>query len=108
MIKNKRPTCKCGNPAAINYKKNNRTYYRKKCYKCIIADKKPTKKDWELAGYVKKDYCEKCGFRAIHSEQINVIRTKGAIQTYKSVCLNCNMDISLSSHWSAGDLTPDF
>jgi len=103
-----RPLCKCGNKTAINYHKNGKTYYRKKCHKCIVANKKPTKKDWELVGYIKKNYCEKCGFKARHKEQIKVIQTKGALRTFKSVCLNCEADISLSGGWSAGDLTPDF
>jgi len=103
-----RPLCKCGNNREVNYKKNGKTYYRKKCHRCNVADKKPTKKDWELAGYAKKNHCEKCGFKARHPEQINVIKTIGALRSYRSVCLNCDMDLSLSGGWSAGDLTPDF
>ena len=31
-----RPLCVCGQrPAAINYKKGNKTYYRKRCERCL-------------------------------------------------------------------------
>ena len=103
-----RPKCKCGNYAAINYKKNGKTYYRKKCHRCIVASKKPTKKDWELAGYIKENYCEKCGFKAKYIEQITVVKTRGALPTYKSVCLNCEVELNIIGGWKAGDLTPDF
>ena len=45
-----RPLCKCGNLAAINYKKNNKTYYRSKCAKCIKLSKLPTSEPWEDIG----------------------------------------------------------
>lgn len=102
-----RPYCKCGKLVAINYHKNNKVYYRKKCHGCLQKDKVP-QEEWKLLGYIKKDYCEKCGFKARHSEQIKVIQTKCSLRSYKSVCLNCNVDLSLSGGWSAGDLEADY
>ena len=73
-----RPLCVCGyRPAAINYKKDGRTYYRKKCESCLrngIGHGIPM---WEQKGYVKKDICEKCGFKSKHEEQFNVFHVDG-------------------------------
>ena len=102
-----RPVCECGNVTAINYKKNGRTYYRKKCHKCITASKEPEKEEWQLAGYVKKIVCEKCGFRSKHADQISVIETNG-YHNFKSVCLNCKVEIEKSGGWKSSGLTPDF
>ena len=98
-----RPTCKCGNVTAINYKKNGKTYYRKKCHKCITASKQ-SKEEWEVIGYIKKITCERCGFRSKISSQIGVIKIGVG---FKSVCLNCGADIAVNG-WKVGDLTPDF
>ena len=52
-----RPLCICGQrPAAINYSKNGKTYYRKKCESCnkygTVGKGIP---QWKLDGYEKKD-----------------------------------------------------
>ena len=104
---NKRPLCECGRAAAINYKKDNRTYYRKKCTRCIADAKKPKKEAWETAGYIKKNKCEKCGFKSKFPEQIHVVKVKGTLHTYKSVCLNCEIAVEKTGGWKQGDLTPD-
>ncbi len=92
-----RPLCACGNTTAINYKKNNKTYYRKQCHKCIESKKKTA---WQKEGYIKKIVCEKCGFRSKHAEQIAVIQTNN---NYKSVCLNCEVDVAKNG-WSSNEL----
>lgn len=51
-----RPLCICGQrPAAINYSKNGKTYYRKKCESCnkygTVGKGIP---QWKLDGYEKK------------------------------------------------------
>lgn len=99
-----RPLCECGNTTAVNYKKNGKTYYRKKCHKCIMASKKPPKEEWQVLGYVKKIACEKCGFRSKHQEQIHVIKAYGS---FKSVCLNCEVDVDKNG-WKTSSITPDF
>jgi hypothetical protein len=104
---NKRPLCECGRAAAINYKKGDRTYYRKKCTHCIAEAKKPKHEPWEIAGYIKKNKCEKCGFKSKYSDQIHVVQVKGMLHTYKSVCLNCEVEIANKGGWKQGDLTPD-
>ena len=47
-----RPICEqCGQrPKAINYYKNNRPYFRRKCEQCL-RDHKPVKPLWVDAGY---------------------------------------------------------
>jgi len=100
-----RPLCKCGNLAAINYKKNNKTYYRSKCAKCIKLSKLPTSEPWEDIGYIKKMKCEKCGFVAKTKTQIKVIPVE---MQYKSVCLNCAAEITALGRWKGSTLTPDF
>lgn len=103
----KRPSCACGRAAAINYKKDGRTYYRKKCTHCIAEAKKPTREPWEIAGYIKKTKCEKCGFKSKYEDQIHVVKVKGTLHTYKSVCLNCEIELEKAGGWKQGDLTPD-
>ena len=106
----KRPICSvdgCNRAAAINYKKDGRTQYRMNCTHCLREEKKPKKADWEIAGYIKKSKCEKCGFKAKYSDQIEVIKVKGTLHNYKSVCLNCEIELEKSGGWKQGDLTPD-
>ena len=111
-----RPLCICGlRPAAINYKKNNQTYYRKKCEICLnhsgtgIGIPK-----WRLGGYVKKNKCEKCGFCSLHEEQFNVYYMDGNMDNYKhnnlkTVCANCQRILHKEGvKWKQGDLLPDF
>lgn len=114
-----RPLCKkCGeNPAAVNYHKNDRVYYRKKCEQCNKKDtalKLRFIPHWQKAGYKKKMVCEKCGFKAHHQEQMRVFFIDGDmnnihISNLKTVCLNCQTDLSLNPlGWVQGDLLPDF
>lgn len=110
VAKNERPVCSvegCNRLAAINYKKDGRTYYRKKCTHCLREEKKPKQTDWEIAGYTKKLRCEKCGFKAKYPEQMNVVKVKGTLHNYKSVCLNCEIELTKTGGWRQGDLTPD-
>ena len=102
---NKRPTCECGNITAINYHKNGKTYYRKKCYKCSKESTVPKKPDWQIVGYVKQISCERCGFRSKYADQIKVIKTEN--NAFKSVCLNCSFAVQKEG-WHKSELTPDF
>ena len=53
-----RPLCTCGQkPAAINYKKGNKTYYRKLCESCLRNGKGNGIPKWKQRGYEKKRNC---------------------------------------------------
>ena len=111
-----RPLCECGfRPAAINYKKNGKTFYRKRCGKCARAGKTGAGiPKWKQKGYEKKDVCEKCGFRSQHPEQFNVYHIDGDLDNcrrsnLKTVCANCQRILQKTGvKWRQGDLTPDF
>lgn len=97
-----RPLCAVCNqrPASINYKKNNKTYYRKKCDGCIRDSrkiKKPVPK-WSKDGYTKKLVCDMCAFKAKWHNQLVVYYTDGNMNNtklinLKSICLNCTVVI---------------
>jgi hypothetical protein len=111
-----RPLCICKQrPAAINYRKGNKVYYRKKCEICVkhgsIGHGLPR---WQIAGYIKKDYCEKCGFKSKYQEQFDVFHIDGHLENsrpsnLKTICANCQRILQKEgSMWKQGDLTPDF
>ena len=111
-----RPLCGCGfYPAAINYKKNNRIYYRSKCDRCLrFPAGQFNVPKWYSSGYRMKTYCEKCNFRSNHTEQFNVYHIDGnllncSFKNLKTICANCQR--ILCKHgvtWKQGDLFPDF
>ena len=110
-----RPLCDCKlRPAAINYKKNGRTYYRKKCETCLRNGSKHGVPKWKQRGYTKKDSCEKCGFKSKHAEQFNVYHMDGnldncSILNLKTICANCQRIMQKQGvRWKQGDLLPDF
>lgn len=111
-----RPLCICGmRPAAVNYKKDNKTYYRKKCEICNkhggIGHGIPK---WKLRGYTKKDTCEKCGFSSKNKEQFNVYHIDGNLDNckynnLKTICANCQRVLQKEGiKWKQGDLIADF
>jgi hypothetical protein len=107
-----RPICKECNirACAINYHKDDRVYYRKKCEQCLKLHK-PVKPSWHLAGYKPKRKCEYCNFKPIYREQVTVVHIDGNLtnvsrDNLKTVCLNCCVEISKNG-WYPGDLTPD-
>lgn len=110
-----RPLCKCGQrPAAINYKKDDRVYYRKLCERCLRNGQGHGIPIWQQQGYVKKDLCEKCGFTSKHEEQFNVFHIDGdlkncSVTNLKTICANCQRLMQKrGSKWKQGDLLPDF
>jgi len=117
-MNNKRPLCSCKKrPVAINYIKDNKTYYRKKCDKCLRLDRGLTAtpySNWGKSGYKKKKHCERCNFVAEHPIQLNVYhidgnRNNNNWKNLKTVCSNCYVMISdLGIPWKQGDLVPDF
>ena len=110
-----RPLCKCGfRPAAVNYKKNGRTYYRKQCEKCIVHGSNFGIPRWYQFGYRLKDKCDKCGFKSSHKEVFNVYHIDGDLNNcrpsnLKTICANCQRTLQKEGmKWKQGDLTPDF
>lgn len=102
-------------PAAINYYKQGKAYYRKKCEACARyggKGRQPPK--WYQHGYTKKSYCEKCGFKSKHEEQFNVFHVDGDLNNsrpsnLKTICANCQRIMQKEGvRWRQGDLTPDF
>lgn len=111
-----RPLCLCGlRPAAVNYHKNGRTYYRKRCEVCLryggVAKGVPK---WYRDGYRIKSQCDKCGYKSKHQEQFNVFHIDGdcnntRINNLKTVCANCQRLLHKEGIlWRQGDLRPDF
>lgn len=98
---------------AINYRKEDRVYYRSTCDHCAknYSKSKPT---WISAGYKKKSVCDKCGFKGADLEQFDVYHADGDINNcnysnLKTVCANCQRILhKFKLPWRQGDLTPDF
>jgi hypothetical protein len=110
-----RPLCICRQrPAAINYKKGNKTYYRKHCEVCLRNGPHHGVPKWKQAGYTKKTHCEKCNYTSTHTEQFNVFHIDGDLNNsshtnLKTVCANCQRIIQkVGKKWKQGDLLPDF
>ena len=111
-----RPLCKSckTQSAAVNYIRNDKTYYRKLCEKCsriLRKEKTHNKRRSELAGYNMKPECEVCGFKPAYKEQLIVFhidRNQQSIDTknLKTLCLNCNYEFSIKG-WARGDLLED-
>ncbi len=110
-----RPLCKCGHrPAAINYKKDKKVYYRKLCEKCLRNGVNHGIPLWKQRGYEKKNICEKCGYTSKHLEQFNVFHIEGNLKNcsptnLKTICANCQRIMQKQGvRWKQGDLVPDF
>jgi transcription elongation factor Elf1 len=95
------------NTRAINYIKNNKKYYRKICYTCLVKKRNEVLPQWQLDGYKKKFKCESCDFIAKHNSQLTVIDINS---NYKTICLNCDIIVKLNKtiNLKKGDLKSDF
>ena len=111
-----RPLCGYGlRPAAINYKKGTKIYYRSKCELCLryggVGKGMPK---WYQDGYRMKLVCDKCGFKSKIKEQFNVFHIDGNLNNsrlanLKTVCANCQRVLHKEgTQWRQGDLLPDF
>lgn len=107
-----RPLCSCKlHPAAINYHKNGKTYYRKLCETCLKGDKVLPR--WWHSGYRPKLLCDKCGFKSLHKEVFRVFHVDGDLDNcrpanLKTVCSNCSLVLHKEGvRWRQGDLVPD-
>ena len=110
-----RPLCLCGQrPAAINYKKERKVYYRKLCEVCLRHGLSHGIPKWRQSGYIKKDTCEKCGFKSKHQEQFNVFHIDGELNNcrpsnLKTVCANCQIELYNNKvNWKQSPIVPDF
>jgi len=112
----KRAICPICNqhPVAINYYRQEKTYYRTACTPCIHRKRKPqpTIASWIRSGYKKRDKCERCGFKFKLSSQSAVYHIDGNDRNcnwanLKTICLNCQHEVA-RTHWKPGALTPDF
>jgi hypothetical protein len=102
-----RPICSaCNtNECAINYKKEDKVYYRSQCDSCLFKIKKK-KTQWMKDGYKKKFKCESCDFLPKIPNQLTVVVYN---EGYRTVCLNCSV-LSTSQNLTVkkGDLKADF
>ena len=110
-----RPLCKCKQrPAAINYYKDGKPYYRKLCEKCLRNGINHGVPKWHQYGYEKKEVCEKCNYKSKHSEVFNVFHIDGDLNNcrptnLKTICANCQRIVQKQGvRWKQGDLRPDF
>lgn len=98
---------------AINYYKDGKVHYRKKCDHCA-KKRREGKPRWVLAGYKKKTTCDRCGHSSRYEEQFNVYHVDGEpancrFSNLKTVCANCQRILyKLNLPWKRGDLLPDF
>ncbi len=104
--------CQC-RPAAINYHKNGRVYYRKVCEVCNKHGAGHGIPAWYRSGYRMKNTCDKCGFKSPYPEVFNVFHVDGNLThchptNLKTVCSNCQRLLHREGvKWRQGDLVPD-
>ena len=110
-----RPLCKCGQrPRAVNYKKNNKIYYRSLCEICMANGLGFGIPRWYRSGYRIKNQCDKCGFRCVHKEVFRVFHIDGNLDNcrhsnLKTVCSNCAQILGKEGiTWRQGDLVADY
>ena len=110
-----RPLCECGQkPVAINYYKKGKPNYRSKCESCTRhGNPRVAYSKYKQSGYVKKNECDKCGYRSKHKEQFSVYYVDGDMNNIrfsnlKTVCANCSKIMYKEGFkWKQGDLVPD-
>ena len=102
-------------PAAVNYKKAGKTYYRKKCELCLrYGGPSGYMPKWHVAGYRLQRQCDKCGHKSQYDSHFNVFHIDGNLDNckfnnLKTVCANCQRSLHLEGiRWKQGDLVPDF
>jgi hypothetical protein len=106
-MENRKVCARCGlNPQAINYKKEDRIYYRSLCDPCLTQQIKKRKPKWIIEGYKKKIKCEACGFNPTYTEQLTVYEYK---ENFKTLCLNCETAVRIANKFvKKSDIKPDF
>ena len=114
LNKSMRPLCACGmRPAAVNYKKNGKTFYRSLCNVCLKHGEHAGVPKWFRSGYRLKNSCDKCGFKSSHKEVFAPFHVDGDLNNcrpanLKTVCANCARVLHNEGvRWRQGDLVPD-
>ena len=112
-----RPVCQqCRTrPAAFNYVRQGKTYYRSKCLVCLSdKTKKQSKEAQALAksGYMLRHECDRCHFVAKHHSQLKIVFLDGnrfnvGRQNLRTYCVNCIAEIAALPSSRSG-LVPDF
>lgn len=80
--------CICGNAQTSAGRYNGKQIFHRYCSKC--------KKNKSLASsYLKKDFCEKCGFVALHKVQLDIDHIDGNHanndpSNLQTICANCH------------------
>ena len=106
------PCCKI-HPVAINYQKNGKTYYRKKCNRCYRSHKKPMPAGWVRSGYKKKDSCFRCRRKLNYPESSIVWHIDGNADNcdwlnLRTVCLVCAIDLQHGAKLPNTTISADF
>lgn len=101
-----RGVCKvCGiRPRSINYYKKGQPYYRSKCDVCTLGKNPYKVPAWIKQGYAKLNSCELCNFNAKFTEQLTVIQEH---KKYKTICLNCQAGLVMTTRLSPLSPMPD-
>lgn len=100
-------------PVAINYYKEGKAFYRKKCDHCARGRNEGIPL-WVRSGYKKKSICEKCAYTSKHAEQFDVYHIDGNLTNcrfpnLKTVCANCQRILDKENiKWKKGSIIPDF
>lgn len=109
-----RPLCICGfRPAAINYVKDGKTYYRRKCEACLAGGVLKGIPKWYQDGYRVKTKCDRCSFTSKYLEQFDVFHVDGNMNNtrptnLKTVCANCQRILAKEGiSWKQGGIRPD-
>ena len=98
-----RPTCEhCqSRPAALNYVRNGKRHYRRKCLHCINKSREEASLESQVlnkSGYQKRNTCDRCGFQAKHPSQLSIVYLDGnklnvGRQNLRTYCANCVAEI---------------
>jgi len=97
---------------AINYRKDEKIFYRTVCDTCA-KNRKTGVSLWEKSGYKKKNLCDKCSYSSIHTEQFDVFHVDGNLlnsrhSNLKTVCANCQRILTKELFkWKRGNIKPD-
>ena len=88
-----RPKCKCGNLRKVKYE-NGKMFIGRYCNACYRAKSNHSNSDLSYRQH-KKDYCELCGFIAVHSSQLDVDHIDGKRDNndpinLQTLCANCH------------------
>lgn len=101
---------------SVNYIRNGKIYYRNLCYYCIKQNKKEKELPSQLlkkSRYKKKMICDRCGFTAKTTHQIDIYYADGnrfnvSLSNLKSICLNCYAELKHVPGTILRDIRPDY